>query len=451
MRISTNQIFQSGLSAMQSAQSKLNKTGLQLATGRRILTPADDPGGATQAVHFKAAIKTTEQYQRNTDYAKPKLEYEESQLVALDNAMQRVRELVVAGNNDTYNLENRKIIAGEIRELREEILGLANTEDANGEYLFAGTCSQRQPFVVGDDGRVTYIGAEGPGAIREVDITGNRCIATGDTGAHVFMNIPERSGLLTEAVVKPATTTSTLDVTKVEVANLDEALNSAGESFRIRFKFPPEDPDPAIGRSGSVEYQIVDMDGNAVKDTNGKYLGGVYGSADVAGDFVPPTPPGKPTEIEFAGRRVTLTGGPATPADLAANPYSDDEVISRPITQVDIFKTLDDIATAFETPATDDTTREALSQAASMALRNLDSGLDRVNEVRASVGLRLDTIDTQTELNDERLVDLKSTLSDIQDLDYAEAISRFQLQQTVLQAAQQTYAQTSRLSLFDFL
>jgi flagellar hook-associated protein 3 FlgL len=62
-----------------------------MATGRRILTPADDPGGATQAVHFKAAIKTTEQYQRNTDYAKPKLEYEESQLVAGQRHAARAR------------------------------------------------------------------------------------------------------------------------------------------------------------------------------------------------------------------------------------------------------------------------------------------------------------------------------------------------------------------------
>jgi flagellar hook-associated protein 3 FlgL len=151
--------------------------------------------------------------------------------------------------------------------------------------------------------------------------------------------------------------------------------------------------------------------------------------------------------IEFAGRRVTLTVPNTTPS---TEPSAGDEILSRPITQVDLFKTLDDIATAFEMSATDET-RETLSQATSMSLRNLDSGLERINEVRTSVGLRLDTIDTQTELNDERLVDLDSTLSEIQDLDYAEAISRFQLQQTVLQAAQQTYVQVSRLSLFDFL
>ena len=74
-----------------------------------------------------------------------------------------------------------------------------------------------------------------------------------------------------------------------------------------------------------------------------------------------------------------------------------------------------------------------------------------MNEVRTSVGLRLNTLDTQSELNDQRVVDLKTTLSDVRDLDYADAISRFKLQEVVLQAAQQTYVQVSRLSLFDFL
>ena len=451
MRISTSQVFQSGLSAMQGAQSKLNHTSLQLATGRRILTPSDDPGGATQSVQLNAAIKTTEQYQRNVDQAQPRLEQEEAQLVAVGNLLQRARELIVAGNNDTYNPQNRESIASELRQLREDMFDLANTQDANGEYLFAGTRSQRSPFVVGDAGQVRYVGAEGAGAIREVDISANRRIATGDTGAHVFMNIPERSGLLTEAVVKPVTTTGTLDVTKVAVANQDEALDHAGESFRVRFRFPPENPGPPADRSGPVEYQVVDLDGNIVKDADGNALGGVYGAADSAGNFVPPTPADKPTEITFAGRRVTLTGWPAAPANLTANPYSDDEVISRPVTEVSIFKTLDDIAAAFETPASDTESRETLSQAASIALRNLDAGLERVDEVRTAVGLRLTALDTQTALNDERIVDLKSTLSDITDLDYAEAISRFKLQDTVLQAAQQTYVQVSRLSLFNFL
>ncbi|TCT20614.1 flagellar hook-associated protein FlgL [Thiobaca trueperi] len=428
MRISTAQIFQSGLATMQRAQVDLNHTSLQMATGRRILTPSDDPSGAAQSVQLNAAVKATEQYQRNSDYAKPKLELEESQMIALDNYMQRARELVVAGNSDSYNQENRNYIASEIRQLRDDIFGLANTQDANGEYLFGGTRLEKAPFVAGDEKQVSYVGAEGAGAVREIAITSNRRIAAGDTGDYVFMEIPERSGLLTEVVPKsnppnsPNLKVPGVDM-KSEVANLQESLDSAGQTFRIVFE---ED-------GGAMTYKVLDPDGNSVKDSNGNLIGGPY----IANE-----------PIEFAGRRVTLSVPNTTPPTV---PGDGDELISRPVKQISIFQTLDDIATAFEKSLQGNESREALSQASSIALRNLDAGLERVNEVRTSVGVRLNSLDTQSDLNDQRLVDLKTTLSEVRDLDYADAISRFKLQEVVLQAAQQSYVQVSRLSLFDFL
>ncbi len=430
MRISTPQIFQSGLAAMQSAQAKLNHTSLQMSTGRRILTPSDDPGGAALTVQLDSAIKATAQYQRNADHAQPRLEQEEAQVDAMQTAIQRVRELVVSGSNDTYNQSNRNIIASEIRQIRADLFGIANTQDANGEYLFAGTSSQTAPFVMADDGRVSYIGAEGAGAVRELALTSTQRIAIGDTGAHALMNIPEQSGLLTEAV-PAATNTGTLDVTQVESGDLDDALNSAGQTLRIRFNYPGANP-------GAVSYQILDAKGNSVRDANGDLLSGSYGTTDAAGTFVTPVPN---DPIEFAGRRVTLSGAPA----------DKDEILSRPVAQVSLFQTLDSIATALETPQSDDAARKLFSKSSSMALRNLDSGLDRLNDVRTSVGLRLSTIDTQTNLNEERRLNLESTLSDVRDLDYAGAISQYKLQEVVLQAAQQTYTQVSKLSLFDFL
>lgn len=317
MRISTSQIFNSGVSAMQRAQAEFNHTSLQMSTSRRILTPSDDPSGATQSVKLQSAINATEQYQRNADLALPRLALEEAQLDSYENHMQRARELVVAARNDTYNPANRAIIANEIRDLRDGILSLANTQDANGEYLFSGTQSFDQPFTQdATNKQVTYSGADGVGAVRQVQITATRSIQVGDTGKSVFMDIPDKAG-----------------------------------------------------GSGSVS----------------------------------------------------------------------------------IFDTLDAIATALETPATDAASREAFSDAAGTALLNLDSSLGRMNEVRTSVGLRLNTLETQAGLNDQRVLDLETSLSEVRDLDYAEAISRHKLQEVVLQAAQQTYVQTSRLSLFDFL
>ncbi|MBK1641065.1 flagellar hook-associated protein 3 [Chromatium okenii] len=431
MRISTPQIFNSNLATMQRAQSKLNQTNLQLSSGRTFLTPADDPNAAAQTVQLDVAIKTTEQYQRNNDLVRPQLEQEETQIEASQNILQRVRELVVAGSNDTYIYENRSIMAREIRELREDLIGIANFKEANGEYLFAGTRSHTEPFIVSDTGVVSYVGAAGAGSVRTIDITNNRQIRGGDTGEAVFMAIPERSGLLTEAVPK-ATNTGTMEVASVASANLEDALNSADQTLRIKFSYPATHP-------GAVEYNVLDMDGHAVRDNNGALISGTYGSTDAGGVFMPPTPANQP--IEFAGRQITIEGAPA----------NGDEVISRPVTQVSIFQTLEDIASAFEQSLSPEKDREMLSKASSIALRNVDSGLAQFSEIRTTVGVRLATLDTQTELNAERILDLSNTRSEVRDLDYAEAISRFKLQEVVLEAAQKTYIEMNKMSLFDLL
>lgn len=82
---------------------------------------------------------------------------------------------------------------------------------------------------------------------------------------------------------------------------------------------------------------------------------------------------------------------------------------------------------------------------------NLDQALGNILDTRASVGSRLKTVENQRNINEDVLLQLRTTLSEIEDLDYAEAISRFNLQQTALQAAQQSYVQVQRLSLFNFI
>jgi len=414
MRISTTQIFHSGISGIQRAQSDLDRTNMQMTSGKRILTAADDPAGATQALQLNAAVSATKQYQRNSDLALPRLELEDTQMTSTTNALQRVRELVVSGNNDTYNKDDRQTFANEIRQLRDVILGYANSKDANGEYLFGGIDSQQEPFQVDANGLVTYVGADGSGAVRQVEIATTRSLQVGDTGKAVFMDIPEQSGKVLE-VVPGLTNTGSARVKDTGIVDSDAFSLKATDAFKVHF----------TDNAGS--YEVLQSDGTALlDDTTGLPVTGTY----VAG-----------TPIEFAGRSISLSG----------TPQLDDNFTSRPAPYVSVFDTLDAIATALEAPVTDEASRQILTDASSTALLNIDASIDRISEISASVGVRLNNIDTQTAMNDERQVDLKSTLSDIQDLDYAEAVSRYKLQDTVLQAAQQTYTQTSRLTLFDFL
>lgn len=197
MRISTTQIFQRGVDSMLDQQTRLYKTQLQLSSGLRFNSPADDPVAAAQVIGLNESLAITAQYRTNAQAAQARLSVEESALTGVTTALQRARELAVQGNNATYNAGDRRAMAQEVRQLLDQVMALANTQDANGEYLFAGFQSQTQPFSHDGAGNYAYAGDEGQ---RLLSIGPSREIAVGDSGQDVFMRIPNADGSANQAM-----------------------------------------------------------------------------------------------------------------------------------------------------------------------------------------------------------------------------------------------------------
>lgn len=402
MRVSTTQIFRNGIGAIQDGQQSLARTQLQLSTGRRILTPSDDPSGAVQALQLRSAIEKTEQYQRNVNIAEQRLRLSETILTSVGEGLQRVRELAVQGNNASQTNETRRYIAGEIRQILDELLQLSNTRDANGEYIYAGLSSLTQPFSPGAGGEVFYNGDEGQ---RHLQISPVRQLAIGDSGQAVFMNIPTGNGTF---VVREA------------LGNTGGGVIDAG-SVTDMAAWVPDEYTINFSQLGDVlVYQVEDSDGAVV-------LG--------------PEPYREGEGIRFNGIETRLQGVPD----------DGDAFVLAPSVNQDLFSTYRQLAEALETPVVGTASRARLNNAVNRALVNLDQALGVIIDSRASVGSRLNTIDNQRNINEDVLLQLRTTLSEVEDLDYAEAISRFNLQQATLQAAQQSYVQVQRLSLFNFL
>ncbi len=406
MRVSTSQLFQLGIKSVLDQQATVSKLQQQIASGKRIQSPADDPAGAVRILDVRQAIDTTSQYQRNINLARERLAVEDSTLDSSVDLLQRVRELAIQANNDTQSPQTRAAIATEIRQRLEDLLALANTTGANGEYIFSGFNTKTQPFAVDGAGNHVYQGDQGQ---RFLQVSATRQVADRDTGADVFMNLATGNGSFVVGD-NPANTGSGL----IDPGSVTDYAALTGDEYRIVFSNGAADPS-----APADQYEILDGDGNSL--ATAAYTPGAA--------------------IEFDGIQTHITGAP----------NHGDEFSAGPSTNQDVFSTVRNLALALEADNGTLQSRTRLHNATSQFLVNIDQAEDKLLQTRAAVGARMNVVDTQENLNEDFTLNLSKTLSSIEDLDFAEAVSLLQQQLVGLEAAQAAFVRVQGLSLFDYL
>ena len=183
MRVSTSQFFASSLAGINRQTSDLSTLQKQLGTGSKILTPSDDPASATRIVDLDRMIDRNAQYQANGGFAFNRLNQSETILDTVDTALGHINALVfdATGKDASY----RQQLAQQLRDELSIITGLANTQDSNGDYLYAGHDVKTKPF--DDSGaNVTYAGDAGQ---RFIQVSADRRVADGNSGEEIFENI----------------------------------------------------------------------------------------------------------------------------------------------------------------------------------------------------------------------------------------------------------------------
>jgi flagellar hook-associated protein 3 FlgL len=406
MRISTNLVYQQAVANMQRQQSLLAKTQQQMSLGTRMVSPSDDPVGASRVLVVEQARATNEQYGVNRNNAGSSLTLEESTLGGITTLLQNVRTSVLYAGNPTLSNADRKMIAIELRSRFEELLGLANTTDGEGLYLFSGYQNSSQPFT-GTPGSVAYNGDQGQ---RLIQVSATRQIPVSDAGTDVFFTSGGGNDAFYEMTATANIGTGVIGHASIAApASLSRTNAPTIDSYSIRFPT-------------STTYEVYNTTTrNTVPVATGAYNPATGGT------------------ISFEGMQVRLTGAPSAGDEFTVTP-------SKPI-----FGALSDLITAIETPVTSTSGTAALGDAIKAGLANLDQALDRVLAVRADVGARLQEIDSLDDLGETTGLQHEKTLSDLRDLDYAAAISDFTRQQLVLEAAQKSFTKIAGMSLFDFL
>ena len=180
MRIATAFAFDLHSAALLNQQARLQRVQQQLATGRRILTPAEDPLGAQRALQTSVTLGRIENYLQNMLHALTRLKQENTVLTAAHGVLTAASD-AVAGVQQQTDMTQRNSVADYLARLKQDLLGYANSRDANGEYLFAGAKGATQPFQ--DTPPVTYLG---DAYQLEIAISENRQIAVSDPGDSAF-------------------------------------------------------------------------------------------------------------------------------------------------------------------------------------------------------------------------------------------------------------------------
>ena len=186
MKISTSQLFDNSVNQMNRQQSKIAEMQAKLASGKQIVKPSDDSEKSAVIQRLQTAIDRQSVYERSLDTAENRLASEESALMSSERILQRIRQLAVQSNTDTLSVDDKEILANEIASLREELLSLANTQDANGNYVFAGSNVQAKAFDVNADGDIIY---QGDKTQTSVDISDQRRLVLNRAGDEVFASV----------------------------------------------------------------------------------------------------------------------------------------------------------------------------------------------------------------------------------------------------------------------
>lgn len=417
MRLSTVVTHQLGVNAMTRQEAQVIETMQQLASGRRVLTPADDPLAASQAVNVAQTESANLRYGVNRDIARENLYLQDQSLVAIGGALQEVSTRLVEAGNGAYSDADRASIATVIQGLRESLLGYANTTNGNGQYIYGGDKGDVQPFATNPaDNSVTYRGDNGT---RTIQVGQTRQMSTGDAGAAVFLRAAPGS----QVHFAQANAGNQGQVSFGSVEVLDPRGSAVGGSFSITFQANPDyDPaDPA-----SAEWTLL------VNDLNtGGPVPGVSGKPYVSGETV-----------DLGGVALKFEGQPVDGDSFEVRAVTDSEM--------DLFKALDDVIAAIAKPTSGDPVAAvALQNALSTASRKISAHYDNVLTVQASVGARLNELDALDNEGSNRALNYKQQLSGLQDLDYRSASSDLAVRSMALQAAELAYMKVQNLGLFN--
>jgi len=396
MRIATANAFDSGIDTLARRQAELNSLQDQLTTGKRVNRASDDPAAAARAERALASIGRSETSQRAVDASKVLMTQAESTLGAAGDLLQRTRELMVSAGNASYGDVERKGIADELQQIRDQLLSLANTGDGAGTFLFGGQGSTQKPFI---DTAAGVQFAAAAGQMKTEQPTG---LPLTNDGRAAWLEARTGNGVFVTSAA-PGVQNATIDN-----GGVSDPSALTGADYTLAFSVA----------AGATTYAVL-KNGLPTAVVNAPYVSG--------------------QAITIDGMTVSVSGAPAN---------GDQFQIAPSTPTLGVFGALDSAIAGLRTPGRTDS---QIAQANADGLRDIDSVMANLQAARTAAGAVLNRIDSESDRLDAQKLASTTERSNAEDVDMVHAISDFQSRQTGYDAALKSYAMVQHLSLFQYV
>ncbi len=421
MRISSIQIFDIANDSISESNQAIAKTQAQLSTGQRVLTPSDDPVASTKILEIEQNLARLDQYGKNIDIAENNLSQEESTLGSVANLLQRVREIAVqAGNTATYTSSEYTALASEVDSRIDELMNLLNTRNVGGDYIFAGYTGGDKPFVGDSQSGFEFTGTDGQVNIKISDSTK---VATSDSGKAVFVDIPAAQNSFNTSESSANSSSPAAQISVGQVVDQSAYDDFYPEDMIISFN-----DDTAVVPAGK-NFTITER-------STGNVVPGFQNVPYVEGQ-----------EIQVNGLSFNITGTPTS----GSGAVDGDQFFVESSPNQDVLTTLARFSEAMKQVDGTQESKDFVAQIVADTLDNINNAQTSILETTAELGARMNTLESTKELHLNTDLVSREIMSELRDLDYAEAASRLASQTLVLEAAQATFVRVSQLTLFSRL
>ncbi|MDR3323801.1 MAG: flagellar hook-associated protein FlgL [Zoogloeaceae bacterium] len=396
MRLSTAQIYDSGVNGLLRNQYTQYRLQNQMSSGRKVVTPADDPVAAAQALAAEQKMNVNKQFLDNQGNAQAQLRELESLMSSVGDLLVDLKATWVNAGDGAYGETQLKSLATDVRAKYQQLLGIANNADAQGQYRFAGYQAGTRPFVESGGG-VTYQGDSGE---RLLQVETSRLIPVNYSGRDFFQAIPQGNGVFVMGAGAGNTGSGI-----IENGTLASGSTYSGDSYQLTFTSP-------------TTYDLV---------TNG--------GAPVSQTFTPGTP------INLGGALVNISGAPAAGDVFTVEPSREESV----------FDTLNKFITTLENGNAD---APEFWNAMLRIGASLDQAISHTSDSRAVVGTRMKELEDLTSLDSDLAVQYEQQITDLvylTEADIYRVASELSKSGMQLEAARQTYLKVTGLSLFNYI